>query len=61
MLGTVTNGNLYMLSKGGQAITAENISLLGGKTVAVINLANVPGLTLKIILSKYDIPFETIG
>ena len=61
MLGTVTNGNLYMLSKGGQAITAENISSLGGKTVAVINLANVPGLTLKIILSKYDIPFETIG
>lgn len=61
MLGTVTNGNLYILSKDGEHLTAENLSVLKGKTVGVINLANVPGLTLKIVLNKYDIPYETVS
>ena len=62
MLGTVTNGNLYILSGDDEQITKDNIAeLLTGKTVGVIQLANVPGLTLKIILSKYGIPYDTIG
>lgn len=62
MLGTVTNGNLYILSKDDEQITKDNIgSLLAGKTVGVIQLANVPGLTLKIILQKYVIPYDVVG
>lgn len=61
MLGTVTNGNLYILSKDGENLTKDNLSVLAGKTVGVINLANVPGLTLKIILNKYGIPYETVS
>lgn len=62
MLGTVTNGNLYILSKDGASVTTENIrEELNGKTIGVIQLNNVPGLTLKIILEKYDIDYEVIG
>lgn len=58
MLGTVTNGNLYILAKDGGEITAENISsALAGKTVGVIQLDNVPGLTLKLILKKYGLEY----
>lgn len=59
MLGTVTHGNLYILSaKTEEEITADNISSLRGKTVGVINLAEVPGLTLKLILNKYNIEYS---
>ncbi len=62
MLGTVTNGNLYILSADDEEITADNIAeILTGKTVGVINLANVPGLTLKIILNKYGLSYEEIA
>ena len=62
ILGTVTNGNLYILSKDSEEITSENIvGLLSGKTIGVIQLANVPGLTLKIILNKYGLEYQTIG
>ena len=62
MLGTVTNGNLYILSKDGASVTTENIrEELNGKTIGVIQLNNVPGLILKIILEKYDIDYEVIG
>lgn len=60
MLGTVTNGNLYLLTADGEDITQDNISSLVGKRIGVINLANVPGLTLKIILNRFNIPFETL-
>ena len=43
-------------------MTTENIrEELNGKTIGVIQLNNVPGLTLKIILEKYDIDYEVIG
>ena len=59
MLGTVTHGNLFILSaKTNEEITAENISRLRGKTVGVVNLAAVPGLTFKLILNKYGISFD---
>lgn len=58
MLGTVTHGNLYIISaKTGEQITVDNISELCGKTVGVVNLAAVPGLTFKLILNKYGIEY----
>lgn len=59
MLGTVTNGNLYILKKqGAEDITKENIkTVLNEKKVGVINLANVPGLTFKAILADNGITF----
>ncbi len=60
MLGTLTNGNLYMLSKNGNAITKTNIASLKGKTVGIINLANVPGLMFKIILQKNNVNFTEL-
>ena len=59
MLGVVTNGNLFLLKKqGGQDVTRQNAkSVLDGKKIGVINLANVPGLTLKAILNDLDIQF----
>lgn len=53
MLGTVTHGNLFLLkNEGGEDITtAADLNKLENKTVGVINLANVPGLTFKVILN----------
>lgn len=50
MLGTLTHGNLYILKKSGDNVTKENISSLLGKTVGVVQLAQVPGLTFQVIL-----------
>lgn len=54
MLGTVTHGNLFLLKKqGGEDINSPaDLNKLEGKTVGVINLANVPGLTFKTILNE---------
>lgn len=61
MLGTVTHGNLFLLKKAnGEEITTANLSTLIGKTVGVINLANVPGLMLKVILQQNSIPFNQL-
>ncbi|MGN0806406.1 MAG: hypothetical protein ACI4MC_05140 [Candidatus Coproplasma sp.] len=61
MLGTVTHGNLFLLKKeSGEDITAQNLSSLVGKTVGVINLANVPGLMLKVILQENGVPFNQL-
>lgn len=63
MLGTVTNGNLYFLGAGKQAtLTSENLATaLKGKTIGVVQLANVPGLTLRCVLEAYGIPYEILG
>lgn len=60
LLGTLTHGNLYLVSNGKESITPRNISQLRGKTVGVVNLPQVPGLTLKAILKKYDISFSEV-
>lgn len=61
MLGTVTHGNLYLLKKeGGVDITADNLSVLVGKTVGIINLANVPGLTFKVILRDHSLDYNEL-
>ena len=60
MLGAVTHGNLYLIAKDGVAYTAENLSSLVGKTVGVLQINEVPGLTFKATLNKYDIPWQEL-
>ncbi len=63
MLGTVTNGNLYFLTAGADlpALTAANLKeSLVGKKLGVVQLGNVPGLTLQVVLNNYGIPYQTI-
>ncbi len=61
MLGTVTNGNLFLMKKPtGVDISKDNLTQLVGKKVGVINLANIPGLTFKAILTDNNIPFIDI-
>ncbi len=60
LVGTLTNGNLYMLSKGAENITQSNISTLAGKTVGVVNLAQVPGLTFKLILKNNGLEYTEL-
>ena len=60
MLGVVTNGNLFMLKKqDGKNVTKQNAKeVLNNKKIGVINLANVPGLTLKVILNDLGIEYS---
>ena len=60
MLGVVTHGNLYLIAKDGTPLTAENISHLQGKTVGVLQINEVPGLTLKTVLNKYGLSYQEI-
>lgn len=62
MLGTVTHGNLYLMKKqGGEDISsAADLTKLVGKTVGIINLTNVPGLTFKVILNDNNIAFSEL-
>ncbi|MBR2985523.1 MAG: ABC transporter substrate-binding protein [Clostridia bacterium] len=58
MIAVVTHGNLYFLSKNETAITAENASAqLKGKSIAVVNLSAVPGLTTKALLTKVGLAY----
>ncbi len=58
MLGTVTHGNLYLLKKSGnEDITIQNLYSLVGKTVGVVQLAAVPGLTFQLILKDNGVPY----
>ena len=62
MLGTVTNGNMYLLTTGDNpGITTDNLSTLVGKTVGVVQLNNVPGLTFQAVLSRNDIDYQNLG
>lgn len=60
MLGTVTHGNLYLIASEGESYTAENLSYLIGKKVGVLQINNVPGLTFKAVLNKYQIPWQEL-
>ena len=59
MLGAVTHGNLYLLAKSGE-YNAQNLSSLIGKTVGVLQINEVPGLTLKAVLNAYQIPWQEV-
>lgn len=60
MLGSITHGNFYFLSKNEMTIDKENISLLIGKTIGVMQLANVPGLTLQSVLTEKGVAYTII-
>ena len=61
MLGTVTNGNLFFLSaEDNEDLTQDNLSTLVGKSVGVVQLPNVPGLTLQAVLNKYGIDYQIV-
>lgn len=62
LLGTVTHGNLYLMKKQSEQdiSNAAQLDKLVGKTVGVINLDNVPGLTFKAILQDNDIEFNEL-
>ena len=61
MLGIATHGNLYFLSEEDTTYSRENVSLLIGKTVGVVQLNNVPGLTLKAALADLDVPYNDLS
>ncbi|MDE6274222.1 MAG: hypothetical protein K2L87_04160 [Clostridiales bacterium] len=62
MLGTVTNGNMYFLSKTeGVTLTLKNLgATLIGKTVGVVQLTNVPGLTLQSVLKANNLAYQIL-
>ena len=60
MLGSVTNGNLYLISKTETQYTADNLSDLIGKTVGVLQINNVPGLTFKAVLNNCGVPYTEL-
>ena len=61
LIGTLTHGNLYIASFDSTPVTVENLGSLKGKTVGVVNLAAVPGLTFKLILKNHGIGYTEIG
>ena len=60
MLGAVTHGNLYVISKEGTLLSNENIAMLVGKKVGVLQMNNVPGLTFKAVLNKYGVAYQEL-
>lgn len=61
LAGVVTHGNFYLLSKENVQYTRENAAELIGKTVGVVQLNNVPGLTLKAALAALEIPYNDLS
>ncbi|MBO4940546.1 MAG: hypothetical protein J6D30_05985 [Clostridia bacterium] len=66
-LGVVTSGNLYILSKDEELIAAleqsayRDISYLTGKTVGVMKINDMPGLTFKWAVNAYGEKWQEIG
>lgn len=60
MLGTITHGNFYFLSKTQMTIDRESLQNLIGKTIGVMQLPNVPGLTLRSVFAEKEIPYTII-
>lgn len=66
MLGVLTGGNLYLLSKDSGTIEdfavggVADLSHLVGKTVGVMKINEVPGLTFKCVLDGYGLPWQEV-
>ena len=62
MLGTITHGNFYFISKESFQITRQTVGSLVGKTIGVVQLSSIAGLTLKATLSDLQVPYnELVG
>lgn len=62
MLGVVTNGNMYFIRSHNDLgnITKEHLSDLKGMTVGVVQLNNVPGLTLQAVLQEAGVAYQIV-
>ena len=59
---TVTNGNMYFLTTGDNAqLTTNSLDVLVGKTVGVVQLNNVPGLTFQTVLDAKDLDYQILS
>ena len=64
LLGTVTNGNMFLLSTLSTAPTVsstEQLAYLKGEKVGVVQLTNVPGLTFRLVLERAGVPYKIIS
>jgi ABC-type nitrate/sulfonate/bicarbonate transport system substrate-binding protein len=61
MAAVLTHGNLYLLAENEGWYNKENLSDLIGKTVGVLQLNNVPGLTLKACLQSLGLPYNDLS
>jgi len=63
LLGVVTNGNMYFLTanESYEQLSKEKLNTLKGKTVGVVQLTNVPGLTLRYVLGAAELPYKILG
>lgn len=59
LLGLVTQGNMYLVSNK-QTETVQDLSALKGKTVGVIKINNVPGLTMKAALNRQEVDWQEL-
>ncbi len=59
LLGVVTHGNLFLLGEG-ERIGKDNVQTLKGKTVGVVQIANVPGLVTKAALLKLGLSYQQL-
>ncbi|MDE6597548.1 MAG: ABC transporter substrate-binding protein [Clostridia bacterium] len=59
MLGTVTHGNLYLVSATYKA-KIEVATELSGKKVGVVNMAAFPGAVTKLLINKYSVEGVTL-
>lgn len=57
LLGTVTHGNFFIVSEREESYTLENLSSLIGKKIGVVQLPKLPGLTLRCVLEREQIPY----
>ena len=58
MLATVTRGNLYIVTKTGETLNAPTDLI--GETVGVIQINEVPGQTLKCVLTASGAPWQVL-
>ena len=60
MLGVVTHGNFYFASKNETNINRQTVGELVGKTVGVVQLQSIAGLTLKASLSSLGVLYNEL-
>lgn len=59
LAGVVTHGNLYLMSA--ENTPVESPAALLGKTVRIAQLANVPGLVMKLVLENNGLAYQSLA
>ena len=60
MLGAITHGNFYFISSTNEVVNAQSAESLIGKTVGVVQLASIAGLSLKASLLDLGISYQEL-